>query len=51
MLEGYLSQTPKLMPDLQQEANKLAQEAMNQVQGSGNNSNGNSNSSSNVETT
>lgn len=32
MLEGYLSQTPKPMPDLQQEANQLAQEAMSQLQ-------------------
>lgn len=32
MLEGYLSQTPKPMPDLQEEANQLARDAMSQLQ-------------------
>lgn len=32
MLEGYLNQTTKAIPDLQQEANRLAKEIINQVQ-------------------
>lgn len=32
MLEGYLSQTPKDIPGLQQEANRLAKDVIDQVQ-------------------
>lgn len=35
MLEGYLSQPSTLIPDLQQEANKLAQEVISQLQTDG----------------
>ena len=31
MLEGYLNQTPKVIPNLQQEANQLSSEVLNKA--------------------